>query len=198
VRQAIDLLVSEGLIRREQGRGTYVLPEGIRLRSRLDTFFEHRTMLAEFGYTTSVQYLSTQRSAPDQIVQEALRLGPADQVVCFTKLFLADGKPAVLAKDFVPAKVVPDRYDEQGAGHDFFPFIEAMVGRRIEYLLSDVVPIAAPQEIAVVFQCPPGTPVLLLRELFLDARQQVPLQFAYNYHNPELIRYSILRKRRQP
>ena len=197
-RQAIELLVSEGLIRREQGRGTYVLPQGLRLRSRLDTFFEHRAMLAEFGYAITVQHLSTRQCAPDQGVRDALRLGPSDEVICFTKLFLADARPAILAKDFVPLEAISGAYDEQGAGADFFRFIEDLVGHRIEYLISDVVPTAAEDEVASALQIPLSTPLLLLRELFLDASQQIPIQFAYNYHNPELISYTILRKRRQP
>ena len=198
VRQAIDLLVSEGLVRREQGRGSYILPEGLSVRSRIDTFFEHRAMLREFGYKTTLQHISTQQCQPDKIVQEALGLNGSDQVVCFTKLFLADGEPAILAKDFIPTKVIPQPYDIEGAGGDFFNFVEDMVGQRIEYLLSDILPIAASGDVAKAFQCPEGTPVLLLQELFLDVTQQIPLQFAYNYHHPEYIHYSILRKRRQP
>jgi DNA-binding GntR family transcriptional regulator len=127
-----------------------------------------------------------------------LQLEPGDEVVCFSKLFLADGKPAILAKDHIPQKIVQQKISDQGAVEDFFNFLEDLVGTRVEYLLSDIVPIASSGEISALFQVPDGTPILLLRELFLDATQQIPLQFAYNYHHYDIIQYSVLRNRRQP
>ena len=198
VRQAIDLLVSEGLVRREQGRGSYVLPEGLVVRSRIDTFFEHRAMLGEFGYATTVQHISTERLVPDETIRDGLDLDKGDKVIRFTKLFLANGEPAILAMDHIPVKSIKKDYDETGAGGDFFRFVEEVVGRRIEYLLSDIIPLAASSDMARIFRVPEGTPLLLLQEVFLDVTQQTPIQFSYNYHNPDLIHYSIVRKRRQP
>lgn len=197
VRQAIDLLVSEGLVRREQGRGSYVLPEGINVRSRLDTFFEHKAMLREFGYTTSVRHISTEECHPNKIIQDALSLNDTDMVVCFTKLFLADGQPAILAKDFIPTKNIKTPFNEENSGDNYFRFLEDLVGHRVEYLLSDILPISASGEIAQILNCPEGTPILLLQELYLDATQKIPLQFGYNYHHPQFIHYRTLRKRRQ-
>jgi GntR family transcriptional regulator len=197
VRQAIDLLVSEGLVRREQGRGSYVLPEGLNVRSRLDTFFEHKVMLREFGFTTTVQHISTEECRPNQVIKDALALDETDTVICFTKLFLADGEPAILAKDFIPTKTVKSTYDQAGSGDDYFRFLEDLVGHRVEYLLSDILPISASDDIARIFNCDEGTPILLLQELFLDETQQIPIQFSYNYHHPLFVHYSILRKRRQ-
>jgi GntR family transcriptional regulator len=198
IRQAMNLLVSEGLVRRVQGKGSFVLPEGLTVRSRIDTFFEHRTVIREFGFSPVVKHISTQVCSPDAIVRNALNLEASDRVVIFTKLFLADGNPAILAKDIIPEKTIQEGYDPQGAGEDFFDFLEEQLGARVEYLLSDIVPIAAPEEIAGLFNCPVGTPILLLRELFLDSTQNIPLQFAYNYHHYDYIQYSILRNRREP
>ena len=198
IRQAINLLVSEGLVRREQGRGSFVLPEGLTVRSRIDTFFEHKTIIREFGFTPTIKHVSTEICQPDDIVRAALQLKPEDEVVCFSKLFLADGNPAILAKDHIPQKIVKQKISDESAVDDFFHFLEDLVGKRVEYLLSDIVPIASSGEISDLFQVPDGTPILLMRELFLDATQQTPLQFAYNYHHYDIIQYSILRNRRQP
>lgn len=197
VRQAIDLLVTEGLVRREQGRGSYILPEALNVRSRIDTFFEHHETIREFGYTPTVEHISTEQCKPEDPIREALRLEHDEGVVCFTKLFYADGQPAIFAKDFVPEKSIVEPFDDTEAGRRFFDFAEEIVRNRIEYLLSDIIPIAAAGPVARHLQCPEGTPILLLRELFLDISQENPLLFATNYHNPELIRYRILRRRRQ-
>jgi GntR family transcriptional regulator len=198
IRQAVDLLVSEGLVRREQGKGSFVLPEGLAVRSRIDTFFEHLSVIREFGFKPTVQHISTEICTPDKLIQNALNLNPGDQVVCFTKLFLADGNPAILARDHIPAHTIKENFDQAGAGEEYFLFLEDQVGARVEYLLSDIVPVAADQELAGLFRCPVGTPILLLRELFLDSTQSIPLQFAYNYHHYDFIQYSILRNRREP
>lgn len=198
VRQAIDLLVSEGLVRRVQGVGSYVLPEGLEVRSRIDTFFEHRSMIREFGYQPTVEHVSTESVEPSPEMQEALNIKRGEGVVCFTKLFYADGHPAILGKDHIPEKYIQEPYDIEGAGEEFFSFLERLAGARLEYLLSDILPVSASGEIAHLFQCQEGTPLLLLKELFLDSTQNTPLQYGYNYHHPDYVRYSILRKRREP
>ena len=198
VRQAIDLLVSEGLVRRVQGVGSYVLPEGIEVRSRIDTFFEHKSVIREFGFTPTVEHISTHTCLPNVEMREALNLREDDEMICFTKLFYADGHPAILARDHIPKKRVQEPFDMEGAGEDFFNFLEQSTGTRLEYLLSDILPVAASDEVAELFQCPEGTPLLLLKELFLDSSQNIPLQYGYNYHHPDYVRYSILRRRREP
>lgn len=198
VRQALDLLVSEGLVRREQGIGSFVLPEGVTVRSRIDTFFEHKTVINEFGFQPSIKHISTEVYQPDETIRDALNLGTDDLVICFTKLFLADGNPAILAKDYVPEQLIRNREDSLGSGDNYFRFLEETVGERVEYLLSDIKPIVAEDDVADLFQCPEGSPLLLLKELFLDSTQNIPIQFAYNYHNPEYIHYSIIRNRREP
>ncbi len=198
VRQAMDLLVSEGLVRRVQGVGSYVLPEGLEVRTRIDTFFEHRSLIEEFGFEPSVKHVKTETIQPDEEMRKALNLDEGDQVVCFTKIFLANGKPAILGRDHIPARNLQQPYDIEGSGENFFYFLEEITGARLEYLLSDILPVTASGEIAELFQCPPGTPLLLLKELFLDSSQNTPLQFGYNYHHPDFVRYSILRRRREP
>lgn len=198
VRQAIDLLVSEGLVRRVQGVGSYVLPEGLEVRTRIDTFFEHRSLIKEFGYKPSVEHISTAQVRPDREMREALNLEEGEEVVCFTKMFYASGHPAILGKDHIPAKFLQEPYDVKGAGEDYFHFLEGITGARLEYLLSDILPVTASDEIAHLFESEPGTPLLLLKELFLDSTQNRPLQYGYNYHHPDYVRYSILRRRREP
>lgn len=198
VRQAIDLLVSEGLVRRVQGLGSYVLPEGLEVRTRIDTFFEHRSLIKEFGYEPSIEHVSTEQVQPDKEMQEALNLKEGEKVICFTKMFYANGQPAILGKDHIPVKFLQEPYDVSGAGEDYFYFLESITGVRLEYLLSAIIPVTASGEIAQLFQSKEGIPLLLLKELFLDSTQNRPLQYGYNYHHPDYVRYSILRKRREP
>jgi len=68
-------------------------------------------------------------------------------------------------------------------------------GRRVEYVMVDLSPVEAVGDVAAVFQCPPGSPLLLMKETFLDETQKIPIAFSMNYFNRELINFRLLTRR---
>ncbi len=194
VRLAIDALITEGLVHREHGRGSYVIRESLSIQCKLDTFVEHHATLRGAGYEPTVRHISTKRQLADAVVRAALRLAEGEQVICFAKLFLADNRPAILTYDHLPVKAIGDCVNETGSGQAFFDFLENQCGMRPEFILADVIPAKAEGEIARHFACPEGTLLLLLQELFLDPSQHTPLAFAYNYYHPEIVHFKILRR----
>lgn len=93
VRKALDALVSEGLLVRRQGAGTFVSGRVEKQFAKLSSFSED---MAARGWTAGTKWLARHESAvsPD----EALNLGlsPGSRVYRFHRLRLADGVPMAL------------------------------------------------------------------------------------------------------
>ena len=110
LRRAVDGLVADGHLVREQGRGTYVTRPAIRHEYRES--FVHRiagwsSVMTEQGAQVGTTVL-TQRIVPAQPpVTTELGLEPATDVVELVRLRSVDGAPNHVAHSFLPAATYP-------------------------------------------------------------------------------------------
>jgi GntR family transcriptional regulator len=119
LRRAVDGLVADGHVVREQGRGTYVTRPAVRHEYRES--FVHRiagfsSVMSEQGAQVGTKVL-TQRivPAPPGVAAE-LGLDGAEDVVELERLRSVDGEPNHVAHSFLPATVYP-RAAEEDFGH---------------------------------------------------------------------------------
>ena len=109
VRQAVDALVVEGLLVREQGRGTFVAPTKVDLEVRLSSFGEE---MQRRGMTPSSKVLAAEVVAAAPDVADALELLPGERVSSLYRVRLADGEPMAVEQTWLPARLVPGLLDD--------------------------------------------------------------------------------------
>ena len=109
VRQAVDALVVEGLLEREQGRGTFVAPSKLDLEVRLASFGEE---MRRRGLAPSSKVLATEEivAAPD--IADALDLLPGEQVFYLHRVRFADGEPMAIEQSWLPSRLAPGLFDD--------------------------------------------------------------------------------------
>jgi len=109
VRQAVDALVVEGLLQREQGRGTFVAPVKMDLEVRLASFGEemHRR-----GMEPSSQVLAAEEVAATPDIADALDLLPGEQVFYLRRVRYADGDPMAIEQSWLPVRLAPGFFDD--------------------------------------------------------------------------------------
>jgi len=110
VRRAIDMLVEEGRLRREQGRGTFVtIPQLTQTFFRLASFDED---MNQRGRTPSTKLIRLKViSANDQIAAD-LELDVGEKVIEISRLRLADGLPMAFETRYLAYKICPDLVKE--------------------------------------------------------------------------------------
>ena len=98
VRRALDELSREGLVRVEQGRGTFVAEDV------LDYTVEQRTRFSEWirrhNKDPSGEVLQLRESPADAQIAAALRLRSGAKVVLLERIGLADGRPVSLTRHY--------------------------------------------------------------------------------------------------
>ncbi|WJF89646.1 GntR family transcriptional regulator [Paraburkholderia bonniea] len=103
-RNAVALLVEQGLIRRTQGAGSFITPRYEDPLSRLSSFSQ---MLRRRGFTPSSKWLSheVRPANRDEVIQ--LGLSPGAQVIHLRRLRLADGIVMAVENSTFPAALIP-------------------------------------------------------------------------------------------
>lgn len=105
VRKAIDDLVIEGLLVRQQGRGTFV--QRPKLTHELNMITSWTEQLRALGYTPRTLPLEIEEIDPPQRVAYNLGLGPRQRVFALRRLRLVAEEPVTLMVNYLPAQLVP-------------------------------------------------------------------------------------------
>jgi GntR family transcriptional regulator len=110
VRQAIGELANEGLIRREQGRGTYVAEQKIEQGPRALTGFTEE--MRNRGLRSNSRVLKQRVIKADAEAAEKLRIHEGDSLFELTRLRLADGEAMGLQTAHILLALAPGLEDE--------------------------------------------------------------------------------------
>ena len=110
VRQAMDVLVRNGLVTRKQGRGTFVaMPK---LEQNLVKFYSFSEEIKRMGYTPSSSIVSFRKLPADANMAARLSIEPNSKIFSLRMLRLADGKPFALETSYIPAALYPFMTEE--------------------------------------------------------------------------------------
>lgn len=169
VRQALDLLVNDGLIVRERGRGTFVaqpkIDQGL---TRIISFTED--MLRRGLKPDTRVLLRTLMPAPEHIA-EALGLPVGEELAHLERLRLADGEPMSIEKSYLVHRYCPGVLERD---YSSVPLRETLAREYNIFLVHGkqrISAIAAPADTAAHLDIAPGAPLLYIERTTYTARE---------------------------
>ena len=182
VRKAIDTLVTDGLLQRIHGKGTFVARPRLESRLHLASFSQD---MRRRGLTPSTRSLGIERERPPADVVEALRLGPGGEAWRIDRVRLADGQPIALEQGWYPEALLPglDRDDLSGSLYEVF----AARGHTIDAAEQTLWGEAADATLARRLDCPVHTPLLVFRRV--SSAAGTPLEYVVSRYRGD--RYQI-------
>ena len=179
VRQSVSELVNEGLLYRQQGRGTFVA------RPRIS-----QQLLRLTGFTEDI---GTRRQRPgarvleaamrpcDETVAERLRIKPGQPVFYLRRLRLADAEPLALETSIVGFIGCERLLDDDLERDSLYRLLETAYGQRLVEAEQEVEAGVAAAPEAVALGIAPGDPVLLTRRLTYTERRR-PIEYAVSVY----------------
>lgn len=101
-REALKLLEEEGYIKREHGRGSYVL--GSQYNQMLDSLYNFKDEIEKNGDQPRTIMLSIKKIASTQYLQNKMEILPHQEVYELRRLRLANEKPLIYETSYLPVK----------------------------------------------------------------------------------------------
>lgn len=170
VRKALDILMQEGYIYREQGRGTFVGRLPLEQPAQITSFTEE---MKRRGLKPSTRVLKTQICSRNKKIAENLALDIDKEVVMVKRLRLANGEPLALEVSYLPHKFYPGLLSLKLSG-SLTKITEEKYHLRLKYANQTVKAKLIYGEEAKLLDLKSGSPVLVIqRTSFLDDNRPI-------------------------
>lgn len=179
VRNAVEILKNEGLVSKEQGRGTFVRNQRPPERRISGDLYGKRPVASPMKRATEARGQrsewehNTRTTTATQAIAERLGLQPDDPVVRTTYTFFADETPVKLSTSYEPLALTggtPIEHPEGGPITGVVPRMDS-IGQHITHVTEDVTARAPRPYESESLRMAPGVPVIeIVRTYYVDAR----------------------------
>lgn len=191
IRQAIDLLVSQQLLHRIQGSGTYVSEQKIEHDIyRLQGFTEE---MASLNKEATNEVLQFELREPSEKIKDILRLAGEERTFYVKRLRSIEGVPVVLEKTYLPVGLFPDLSYEVMTGSKY-EFIEKHKKMKIKQSFQQVIPVLPDAEVQKLLQIPETAPILKVL-LWSTLQDDIVFEYTELYFKSEEYKFTIVANR---
>ena len=194
VRQSLTILEREGIIFRRQGAGTFVNKYVLRIQARIESAYEFSDLIRIAGFEASIRQLDVEKIQLPKAIAEMLEIDTDSRALSASKLFLADGQPAIYCIDIVPCNLIRESYELSELLQPIFTFLKNRCGQSIYMNLAEIIPEVADTSLAEILDMQPGEPLLRLDEIGHNDSGD-PVLFSRIYFKDQFIRFTVLRKK---
>ncbi|CDO17920.1 UbiC transcription regulator-associated domain pr otein [Streptococcus gallolyticus] len=177
LRQAITLLVEEGILERRVGSGTYVASHRVQEKMRGTTSFTE--IVHSQGKMPSSQLISYQRKPANETEIQQLQLKATDTVVRMERVRFADNVPLVFEVASIPEKLIQSFNQEDITEHFFQTLTDN--GYEIGKSQQTIYAKNASERVANYLKVPKNHAVLALTQVsyFTDGR---PFEYVHSQY----------------
>jgi GntR family transcriptional regulator len=194
VRQSLTELVNEGLLYRQQGRGTFVgRPKIAQQLLRLTGFTED---IGARDQRPGATVLVAEMWPADDAVAARLRIKPGQPVCRLQRLRTANGEPLALETSILSFIGCERLLSDDLERHSLYRLLETKYRHPLIEAEQEVEAGLAGDEEAAVLGIAAGNPVLLTRRITLTERQ-TPIEYAISVYRGDTYRF-FTRLVRQP
>ncbi len=187
VRQVLGMLVQEGLVYRERGRGTFVAhPPVDQVLGRIVSFTED---MRRRGFKPASRLLSSSMVAASPEIAERLQVEPGAELARIRRLRLADDEPMSVEESFLIHRACPGILAVYHPTSDSLrELLERRYGIHISRAKQVIRAIAATRELARLLSIPARSPLLFVERVSYS-QQGIPIEFLKIYYRAD--RYTL-------
>jgi GntR family transcriptional regulator len=192
LREAINVLKSNGVVRPVQGKGTFIAADIDQIEDSLNSNISITDMIHAGGFVAGTKYCKKELVTAGNELAEKLDIHEGDNVVACTRIRTADGIPVVYSEDYLAPRIVPGFLTMADENISLFRFIEENENIRMGVSDTEIRPAKADALLAGLLEIEEGE---LLMEFLITIRDEegVPLIWAREFLKPDTFRFVVHR-----
>lgn len=193
LREAMRTFESQGLLRRRQGLGTFIVKPSRIIESGLEVLESIETQAEKIGLEVAMGEMEISYTQADEDQAKKLDCKVGDPLVKVQRVILSEGSPSAYLVDILPKDILnPDILSDRFTGSVLDLLIH--IGEPpLSISKTEISAINAPSDVAKALEIQRGDTLLLLNGLLFDEDGK-PIDYSYSYFLPGHFRLHIIRK----
>lgn len=192
LREAMRTFEAQGLIRRRQGAGTFVVGKPPVIEAGLEALESMLTLAQRTGLKVGPGPVNVERISADEESASALEVSPASRLIRVSRTMRADLRPVAYLVDTLPEEVLrPEELREKFSGS----VLDYLLGRGDPLTISrtEITASNASAEVAKMLEIQRGDVLLQFSAKLISASGKV-VDYSHSYFLPGHFKFHIVRK----
>ena len=193
IRSALQELKNDNIIRRVQGRGTFINRSGQQLKMRIDKFKGFYQLIEESGHNPSVKEIDNSEFDGLKLDYDLPDIFFKGKIKVFERIVYGDDIPAIYLKEFIPKNYILENAELHKLPNSIYDLIYEITGEKIHYTVSEIVPTAPDKTVSRLFKIKTNTPLVMIKEKHFNINDNVIVYSEVYLNNVSTIRLHVLR-----
>jgi len=163
VREAVKMLINQGYLVREQGKGTFVTYKKIEQTS--DQLIGFSELMKRNNIKPDAKILHKEIITPPEELKERMHLSGDDKVVHIIRVRYGDSLPLIIERSYFNYRLFKPIYDKNLEDNSIFKLLYDHTDIRLGEAVQNIEAINAGEPEHKMLNIPIGTPLLLLKRL---------------------------------
>jgi GntR family transcriptional regulator len=194
LREGLQLLEEEHIIRTRHGIGRYLIAHPIDYKYDITHLQSATEMLADYGLHPKSKIIAIEDIPADPQLASRLDIAPGELVLDLRRIWYAGTIPVICSVDVVPKSFLSEECDYRSLEGSLTKFLSEYCHIQLDHALSTIKAIFTDAFLQSVNLDNNLVPWILLEQVNYD-QQGRPVIFSKDYHHSEYITFHVLRYR---
>ncbi|MEN4100196.1 MAG: GntR family transcriptional regulator, partial [Anaerolineaceae bacterium] len=193
LREAMRTFEGQGLIRRRQGVGTFVVSHSQIIDSGLEVLESIETLAKKIGLDVSMGAFQVTQIEADEQLADALDVAPRTTLVKVARVINAEDRPVAFLVDILPTDILLPSDLQTGFTGSVLDLLMRRGSPELANSLTEICSVPATSEIARALEIQRGDTLLMFTARLYSNLGRV-VDYSYSYFLPGYFRFHVVRK----
>lgn len=193
LREAMRTFETRGLLRRQQGVGTFVTRPSQVIESGLEVLESIERMAERIGLRVSMGTIEGKNCAADEATARNLGVRAGTEVFCVSRVILAEERPVAYLVDILPLVYLKPNDVKVNFTGSVLDLLLRRGDPQLGVSRCEISAIAAPPEVARALNIQRGDSLMMF-EALLYTKDGEPVDYSFSYFLPGYFKFHVVRR----